>query len=154
MRKRIHSESTSLHDAEPQTWLNLEQLAQIEITSEHPDHPIESALLPNLGRGWIARQTGTQTLRMLFDEPQELRHIRLKFAVEEARTQEFVLRWSTGQEQPKREILRQQFNFAGASQEVEDYEVRLERVKILEIEINPSISGGEFFVCLSELRLR
>lgn len=135
--------------------MDLECSAEIEITSEDPAHPIEAALLPNAGSGWRASQPGRQTLRVQFDEPQALRHIHLRFAEEEkSRTQEFVLRWSKGGDHPFEEIVRQQYNFSPGSSENEDYAVELDGVKILELEIIPSIGGGNVYASLAELRLR
>jgi hypothetical protein len=76
-------------------WLDLDDLATVEITSEDRLHPIESALLPGQGSGWLATLPGTQTIRLLFTPPQAIRRIRLSF-VETAvpRTQEYLLRWS------------------------------------------------------------
>jgi hypothetical protein len=51
--------------------------------------------LPVGATGWRAESPGEQTVRFLFEAPQRLRRIRLLFREEkEARTQEFVLRWS------------------------------------------------------------
>jgi hypothetical protein len=135
--------------------MDLESSAEVEITSEDPAHPIEAALLLGRGRGWKASQPGKQTLRILFDSPQEIRRVYLVFTEDEkTRTQEFVLRWSAGKGETFREIVRQQYNFAPGSSEVEDYAVELHRVKILELEIIPSISGGDGRASLAELRLR
>ena len=49
MRKRIIAPVQ--HD---QGWLNVEGLAEVEITSEDAAHPIESALLPGRASGWRA----------------------------------------------------------------------------------------------------
>lgn len=138
-------------------WLDLERLAQVEITSEDVDFPIESALVPGTGAGWQAGQPGEQTLRLLFDEPCRLRRIHLMFHEgERERTQEFVLRWSPDGGQSYREIVRQQFNFSppGAAREVEDYDVELAGVTILELKIVPDISGGNAKASLAQLRLR
>src|SRR4029453_6440632 len=77
-------------------WLDLEGLAEAELTSEDPAHPIENALLPRGERGgWGAGDAGEQRLRLLCRDPQRLRRIWLRFAGAGAnRTQEFVLRWS------------------------------------------------------------
>ena len=76
-------------------WLELESLAEVELTSEDPAHPIENALVPRGERGWRAAEPGEQRIRLLFHEPQRLRRIWLRFAEATAsRTQEFVLRWS------------------------------------------------------------
>jgi len=76
-------------------WLKIEDLAEVEVTSEDTAHPIESALLPNYGTGWRAAEPGKQTVRLIFARPQKVRRIRLKF-LEAAteRTQEYVLRCS------------------------------------------------------------
>ena len=137
-------------------WLDVSKVAQVELTSEDPRHPIESALLSGGHSGWRAGQAGPQTIRLLFDKPQELRRIRLDFEETEiARTQEFVLRWSTEVGKPQREIVRQQWNFSppGTVRETEDYNVHLSDVSILELEIVPEKSGGEARASLLSLRL-
>jgi hypothetical protein len=139
-----------------QGWLDLEQLAQFEITSEHAAHPLESALLPGSGPGWEAAGPGVQTIRLLFDSPLRLNRIRLVFSEDQqARTQEFALRWLPDGEQSYRQLLRQQYNFSppGTIREVEDYTVNLERVAALELCIVPDISGGEARASLTRLQL-
>jgi hypothetical protein len=137
-------------------WLDLDFLAQLEITSEDAAHPIESALLPGRSSGWRAAGPGAQTIRLLFAHPQRLRRIWLEFVepVTE-RTQEFVMRWSQDGEQSFREIVRQQWNFStqGATRETEDYRVDLSRVTVLELNIIPDISGGNAHASLAQLRL-
>jgi hypothetical protein len=138
-----------------QDWLNMEGLAEVEITSEDPAHPIESALLPLIGSGWRAGGPGKQTIRLLFEHPQRLRRIRLGF-VEAAleRTQEYVLRWSPDGGQSFREIVRQQWNFSqGATSETEDHHVELSGVTILELSITPDISKQSAFASLAQLRV-
>lgn len=157
MRKKVIKQPSG---ATPtgETWLDLAQLAQVEVTSEEEANPVESALLlGSLGQnqiGWRAAEPGEQLLRLLFDEPQTLRRISLVFETKETRTQEFVLRYlaASGQFQ---EVARQQFNFSegGANQEVETYEVNLEGVEVLELVITPDISGGEARASLERLRL-
>ena len=156
MRKRIITEgSPQSSDPEPD-WLDLERLAQVEVTSEEAAHPIESALIPGSGVGWRAAQSGEQRIRLLFDEPQRIERIRLLFREEMGgeRTQEFVLSWSDG-DQPYREILRQQYNFSPPEvvSEVEDYSINLDCVTALELDIIPDISGGEACASLEQLRL-
>jgi len=51
MRKRIIGHGPGEVAAAEPGWLNLERLAQVEITSEDVDHPIESALIPRIGSG-------------------------------------------------------------------------------------------------------
>jgi len=134
----------------------VEHLAQVEVTSEAAAHPIESALIPSAGPGWRAEEPGQQTVRLLFDEPQRVRHIRLLFQEDERqRTQEFVLRWSSDGGQSYREIVRQQYNFSppGSTSECEDYDVEIDRVTALELTIVPDISGAPVCASLAELRL-
>lgn len=63
----------------PGNWLDLEVLAHVELTSEDARHPVEAALVPAHGSGWRAREPGTQSLRLVFHNPQRLRRIRLRF---------------------------------------------------------------------------
>jgi len=71
------------------------------------------------------------------------------------RTQEFVLRTSSNQSGPFREILRQQWNFSAptSTRESEDYQVELLDVSTLELRIVPDISGGDERASLKSLRL-
>lgn len=156
MRKRIIGHGPHDVSATEPGWLDLESLAQIEITSEDVDHSIESALIPGRGSGWRAAQSGEQTIRLLFDEPRSLRRIHLKFHEgEQERTQEFVLWWSPDGGHSYREIVRQQFNFSppGASREVEDYDIDLDGVTALELRIVPDISDGSARASLTQLRV-
>jgi len=156
MRKYIIGQGPREVSDTEHIWLDLERLAQVEITSEAPDYPIESALIPGTGSGWRAAEPGEQTVRLLFDEPLRLRRIHLEFHEgEQERTQEFVLRWSPDGGQSYQEILRQQYNFSppGAAREVEDYDIELSGVTILELKIVPDISGGNARASLAQLRL-
>ena len=156
MRKRIIGQGPRQISAAEPGWLDIEGLAQVEITSEDVNFSIESALIPGTGPGWRAGQPGEQTIRLLFDEPQRLRRIHLVFEEHEReRTQEFVLRWSPDGGQSYREILRQQYNFSppGATGEVEDYDLDLDGVTVLEIRIVPDISGGSARASLAKLRV-
>jgi hypothetical protein len=156
MRKRIINRSSKEPSAADQDWLDLGRLAQVEITSEDAGHPVDSALTADDGPGWLAGEPGEQTIRLLFDEPQALKHIQLVFEEEKReRTQEFVLRWSGDGGRSYREILRQQYTFSppGATREVEDYAVNLQGVNVLELRIVPDISKGDSRASLILLRL-
>jgi hypothetical protein len=156
MRKRIIDQGTQDVSLSNQQWLNLENLAEIEVTSEDAAHPIESALLPTAGSGWRAGQPGQQTVRLLFNEPQRIRRMRLVFQEkEQERTQQFVLRWSSDGGQSYREIVRQQYNFSppDTTRELEDFTVELDGLTNLELSIIPNISGGPACASLNQLRL-
>jgi hypothetical protein len=156
MRKRIIPPVQKDTPPPGEDWLDLELLAQVEITSEDATRPIESALLPGRGSGWRAAGPGEQTIRLLFAHPQRLRRIWLQFVepVTE-RTQEFVLRWSPDGGQSFREIVRQQWNFnpQGATCETEDHRVDLSGVTVLELSIIPDISRRDARASLGQLRL-
>jgi hypothetical protein len=121
-------------------WLDLDVLADVELTSEDTAHPVEAALVPGDGSGWRASQPGTQRIRLLFHRPQRLLRIRLRFdEADTERTQEFTLRWSPDGGRTFREVVRQQYTFSpgGATSEVEDLNVDLAAVTALELTIDP-----------------
>jgi hypothetical protein len=137
-------------------WLDLDQEAVVEVSSEENDYPVEAALVSGEARGWRAADSGAQTIRLIFDQPQILKRITLVF--EEAkgeRTQEFVLRWSPDSGRSFREIVRQQWNFSppNAIREVEEYKVELSGVTVLELVIVPDISGGAARASVKSLRV-
>ena len=155
MRKLVINRVSEKVPPTNQNWLDLEPLAQVEITSEDAHHPIESALIPGRGSEWRAAQPGEQTIRLLFDEPVKLRRIHLLFREDQQeRTQEFVLRWSPNHGESYREIVRQQYNFSPlAASEMENYRVDLDGVTVLELRILPDIRGGSACGSLEELFL-
>jgi hypothetical protein len=153
MRKRLVP-IRSNRPADASSWLDL-NMVTAEITSEDRGHPIECALLEEDELGWRAGEPGVQRLRVLFDQPQNICRITLEFVERGgARTQEFVLRWC-GEGRAAEEIVRQQWNFSpdGAIRESEDYEVRLIGARMLELTVNPDISGGHAYASLRRLRL-
>ena len=154
MRKRVGSLERD-HDASPIEWLDLEQIAQVEASSEDPAFPVEAALLPGRGPGWRPAQPGPQALRLVFDAPQRVRHIRVVFESDVVHTQEFALSWSADEGRSFREICRQQWNFSSpdALREIEDYRVELTGVTQLALTIRPDRSGGEVRSTLREWRV-
>jgi F5/8 type C domain len=156
MRKRQISPTPPGVASCGQAWLDVDRTALVEVTSEEDGYPIESALLGAENRGWRASNSGAQTIRLIFDEPQKLRRIWLVFEDNEnTRTQEFVLRWSPDAGHSFREVVRQQWNFSspGSVREIEDYAVELSDVTILELIIVPDRSGGATRASLASLRL-
>jgi hypothetical protein len=153
MRKRLVT-GKSTRPAGTCQWLDL-NMVTAEITSEDRRHPIECALLEQDEDGWRAGEPGVQQLRVLFDQPQDICRITLEFVERSgARTQEFVLRWS-GDGRATEEIVRQQWNFSpdGAISESEDYQVRLIGARMLELTVDPDISGAHAYASLRRLRL-
>ena len=156
MRKRIITLGTRDVIPPDQNWLDLENLAEAELTSEDSSHPIESALKPGEGPGWRASESGQQTVRLLFDKPLRVRRIHLVFQEDTRdRTQEFVLRWSSDGGRSYREIVRQQYNFSSPDNtlEIEDYAVDLVGLTALELSIVPDISGGIARASVAQLNL-
>jgi hypothetical protein len=156
MRKRVIKPAAGeVTTAEPE-WLDLEQLAQVEVTSEDAAHPIESALAPGDDAGWRAAQPGEQTIRLVFDRPQRVTRIWVLFIERDTvRTQEFLLRWSPDGGRSFREIVRQQWNFSppDSTREAEDYRVDLAGATVLELTIVPNKSGGDARASLAQWRL-
>ena len=156
VRKRIVTPTPTIVTTAEEGWLDPEHVATVEVTSEDKDFPIESALSLEPRLGWRAAQPGTQTIRLVFDEPQELKRISVVFEENEmVRTQEFVLRASPKPGGPFREIVRQQWNFSPptSAREAEDYRVELSEIVTLELTIRPNISGGAACASLKSLRV-
>jgi hypothetical protein len=155
MRKRIvEFGPTTLPRESDAGWLNLSEIATVEVTSEDERFPIENVFANNSGPGWRAARPNKQVIRIIFDEPVAVQRIRLRFDdAESERTHEFTLSWypATG---GCREIVRQQWNFnQGAATEIEDYALSLDRVAGLELAIQPDISNNTGVATLSSWRV-
>jgi len=156
MRKRLITPIPQDAPSLDEGWLDLDDAAVVEVTSEEKEYPVESALVSGEMRGWRAADSGTQTIRLIFDEPQRLTRIALVFEeTETERTQEFVLRWSPDGGRSFREIVCQQWNFSPPKtiREVEERQVDLSGVTVLELVIVPNISRGAARASLKSLRL-
>ena len=156
MRKRLVTPIPQAAPPRDEGWLDIEGAAVVEVTSEENDYPVESAPVSGEMPGWRAAESGTQTIRLIFDEPRRLTRISLVF--EETgteRTQEFVLRWSPDGGRSFREIVRQQWNFSPPKtiREIEEYQVELSDVTVLELVIVPDKSRGAARASLKSLRL-
>jgi hypothetical protein len=157
MRKRVLSPAPLPSDSpDGHQWLNLQELAEVEVTSEADGYPAESAFNFGAGPGWRAASPGKQRIRLVFDQPQSIQRMRLQFHEPEvARTQEFTVRWSGVPSEPLKEIVRQQWNFSpdGSTIELEDYVVYLKAVSILELTMDPDRGAGETLATLADWRL-
>jgi len=140
MRKRlVTTEAEGGKQVIEGEWLDLEAIAEVEITSEDKLFPIEMALGKEPTTGWRAAAPGEQTIRLVFDQPTTIRRIWLYFVERTAqRSQEFALfaKDLTGE---SREVVRQQYTFSptGSTEEIEDYAVELDKVVALELRIDP-----------------
>ena len=155
MRKRI----IELTDTAPSVitpWIDIENVATVEVTSEDPRFPVEGALTlhETYARGWRAATPGRQLIRVQFDQPERVRRIEIAFRDEHARTQEFLLAWSDDNGLMYREIVRQQWNFGPeAAEQVEEYDVDLRDVTTLALDITPDIRGEHATATLARLRV-
>lgn len=156
MRKRLITPTPESIRTHGPGWLDIERAAVVEVTSEDKDFPVEAAFDSGDSRGWRAAVPGSQTIRLVFDQPQRLRCISVVFEETEAeRTQEFALRWSPDGGSSLKEIVRQQWNFSPPEsiRETEDYKVDLSNVTVLELIIKPNIAGGAARASLKNLGL-
>lgn len=156
MRKRIVSTAQHNELESNRQWIDLETLAEVEITSEDTGHPIESALIANRNGGWRASEPGRQMIRLKFSNPQNVRFIRLEFEEKSVeRTQEYVLRWAPEYGRTCQEIVRQQWNFnpEGTVTETEEHEVDLHGLAILELVIDPCLNEPAAFATLKSMQL-
>ena len=156
MRKAAFSPAPSTPEQRPSldTWLDLEHLASLEISSEDPAHPFEDALRGEETEGWKAADPGPQTIRLTFDEPRPIRRIRLEFREPtQERSQEFSLAAVVAQE--KRELLRQQWSFTpnGSTVEVEDYTINLSDVLMIELTIDPGRHDKQAYASLQSIAI-
>lgn len=155
MQKRIIVASQPDIAPSPPGHLDLEALAELEITSEHPGHPIEAALLPGFSEGWRAGVPGRQTIRVLFKQAQPVRCIQLDF-LESAvsRTQEYLIRISEDNGKSFVDIVRQQWNFnPGSTTESEQHFLDFSAVSTIELNINPDIGNSSAFASLENMRV-
>jgi hypothetical protein len=158
MRKRIVGSHHAQRGGESdQGWLDLEQIATVEVTSEDPSFPIEYAFGSKDGPGWRASRAGEQQIRIIFDRPVSLHRMELRFHEADAeRTQEFTLRWASASGGSMTEIVRQQWNFSptGSTTEIEHYDVvDLDPVSVLELAIRPDLGRPDAVATLASWRL-
>jgi hypothetical protein len=157
MRKRVLDPGTLPSEpADDREWLNLQELSDVEVTSEADGYPVESAFSFGAGPGWRAAVPGKQRIRLTFDPPQSIQRMRFQFnELEVARTQEFTVRWSGGPGEPFKDVIRQQWNFSpdGSTMETENYVVDLRGVATLELIIDPDRGAGQALATLANWRL-
>ena len=90
MRKRVITPTPETVRSHAEGCLDVERAAVVEVTSEDKNYPIEAAFASDKTEGWRAAGPGSQTIRIVFDQPQKLKHISLVFEENElARTQLF-----------------------------------------------------------------
>ncbi|AEG02892.1 hypothetical protein [Methylomonas methanica] len=156
MKKRVIGDIETLIPGKEETWLDLDALASVEISSENPDRPIEAALMPGFNQGWQAGGPGEQIIRLLFAQAQNIRCVQLEFSESAlARTQEYVLRMSQDNGASFRDMVRQQWNFSptGATMESEMHVVDMPGVTTIELTITPDIGNPQAVATLDKMRV-
>jgi hypothetical protein len=107
MRKKVIGKT----ERSDEGWVDLSRCAAFEVTSEESGSPLENALSPD-EKKWIAATPGKQTIRMAFDEPQNISKIFLVFEeTAKARSQEFVLSWQQAGQPEWKELVRATVQF-------------------------------------------
>jgi hypothetical protein len=156
MRKQVIGTNLQAAPRVPEdNWLDLNELAHVDLTSEDEAHPIEDALTGRSADGWRAGTLGPQTISIHFDKPQSVRHIHIRFVErQQERAQEFLLSYRQSGE-PKREIVRQQWTFSpnGSDEQVENYAVNLTNVETIDLVIDPDRGLNRTPATLAELRI-
>ena len=156
MQKRIIATNHAEIEASRTGFLDLDTLAEVEITSEHPEHPIDAALLPGSIGGWRAGTPGCQIIRLHFKQAQAVCCIQLDF-IESAvsRTQEYLIRLSADEGKSFVDIVRQQWNFhpQGSTTESEQHVLNFPAVNTIELNINPDVGNSNAFASLASLRV-
>jgi Anaphase-promoting complex, subunit 10 (APC10) len=146
MRKRLidlEQKTAERRGTTASDWIDLTDIAEVEISSEAEGYPVEHALGPDPttedNTGWRAATPGPQTIRLRFDAPVAIHRIWLH-CIERAaeRSQEFAI-YAGSDDGDLRQVVRQQFTFspAGSTEEIEDYTVNLENVTVLELRLDP-----------------
>ena len=119
-------------------WLDLETLAQVEVSSEAGGGAIENALVPGSTGPWRSGSLGPATITLRFDMPQVVRRVLLHVVeTEQERAQEWALTASFV-DGSRRELLRQGWNFspAGSTEQREEYAFDLKQVTALTLMID------------------
>ncbi|MGA2647729.1 MAG: hypothetical protein ABSF15_23760 [Candidatus Sulfotelmatobacter sp.] len=73
MRKRLVTPIPQDAQHPDESWRDIDRAAVVEVTSEVKEYPIESALVSGETLGWRAADSGAQTIRLIFDQPQNLK---------------------------------------------------------------------------------
>ncbi|MGR8931134.1 MAG: carbohydrate-binding protein [Gammaproteobacteria bacterium] len=156
MQKRILVDYPSPALETTADWLDLEMLADVEVTSEDPAFPVEAALLSHYANGWRAAEPGSQVIRICFKRPQHIHSIRLVFCEPALqRTQEYVLRVSQDNGKVFQDVVRQQWNFSpeGSTSETEQHHMDKDNVSHIELIVTPDILHRKVIASLERLQI-
>lgn len=139
--------------------MDIAAVASVVVSSEDPNHPVESAFDRNRGPGgsmWVAEDAGEQSIVLAFNSPQAIRRIAIEVEEKQvARNQQVQLFVSRDQEFTYDPLLHQGFNFSppGTTFEREQWNVDLNGITHLQLRITPDIAGKSCRARLTTLDL-
>jgi hypothetical protein len=141
--------------SDPGLWLEIEEAATVELSSEDPQHPFEAALRADTAEGWKASESGPQLIRLRFDSPQSVKRIHLQFQEGQVERSQEIALFATSNGSTRKELVRQQWAFSpsGSTTEIEDYSFDLNDVTCLELEIDPGRHDRLAFASLQCIRI-
>lgn len=149
LRKKLLESEPAVHMQPAGHIINLPREAEILMSSESPEQPVENIVDGTSGPGssqWVAQCEGPQTLVFKFDRPHHVRGIVLEIEERESeRTQELSLEAAFSDHETRfTEILRQEYNFspAGSTFERETWVVDLPGATAIRLNIKPHKGGG------------
>ena len=136
-------------------WLDLEELATAELSSEDPEHVFEQALRSDTVDGWRAATPGPQLIRLRFNRPQAVRRIHLQFQEERVERSQEIAIFATSTGSQRRELVRQQWVFSPneATTETEEYFFDLQDVLVVDLEIDPGRHDKSVFASLKSIQI-
>jgi hypothetical protein len=155
VRKTVLPASEASQRSPIDAWLDIENLAAADVSSEDTVHPFEAALHGGDGEGWRASGPGPQIIRLRFDKPTVVRRIHLEFReAGREHSQEFCFS-ATSVTGEKHQIARQQWNFSptGSTTEVEDFSVNLPDVADVTLEIDPGRHDRDALATLQSIAI-
>ncbi len=159
MRKEIVDSETLSTQSETTGKLDIVNMATVQLTSEDADHPIENAFNQQHGKGatyWAAATSGSQTITLVFDQPQVIGRIQLEIEeVEVNRTQVLQISVSRNGGQTFEKVLEQDYTFSlpGTTFQREDWTVNLEQITHFRLTIQPDRDHHGAIAKLSSLSL-
>jgi len=157
MRRSVIDPSTARPELRSDgEWLNLEQVAKVEVTSEDPSFPIDYALASENGPGWRAADKGKQIIRIISISRHRFAGLSLSFRklkLSEPRNSLFDGRL--------RKAGRPQRSFASNGLLVRmarrsrsrEYQVNLNNVCALELAVKPDLTPGNVIATLARWRV-
>lgn len=155
MRKQITGAIPGSAGSTGGNWVDLESLAQVEVSSEADGFPVEGAFTPGSSRPWQAASPGVARLVLRFDAPLRIAQVLLHCVdAEHERAQEWALRARLA-DGTEREIVRQGWNFSpgGSTKQREVYTLNLDGVRELSLSIDPDRGRDRYPATLSEWRV-